>query len=371
VPLSATDLIKNKLLSVVDKKRIMDVDEAFINWTKIVGYVPDYSLQERFLRQYYNAFRYKPEVKVQGISRAIRSTLIKIYDQLIDRNSEWILKELVEKAKIYGEFVHPDTVEDNKKRKGLLDLLHVGAAPCYAFLLYLYSGHKEKKSLIEKTINFLVKYFVRRNLTDFPPTRELDQIFITLIDKCEERKDSLSFEFIKNFLTDPSRFSDLDRFREKLQGDIYEENAAVTRFILCKLEENHMTVEKYVDLWEKDKSGHYIWTIEHILPEGKNLPYEWVEMIANGDRKKAKDLQEQWVHKLGNLTLTGYNPNLSNFPFLKKRDRVNEKGNFIGYKNGLYLNSWLAQKERWTIEDIARRTDMLVEETIKLFKIEN
>lgn len=87
--------------------------------------------------------------------------------------------------------------------------------------------------------------------------------------------------------------------------------------------------------------------------------------------EEAEKLQVEWVHKLGNLTLTAYNPNLSNFSFKKKRDRKDNRGNYIGYKNGLYLNRELAKKNSWTIEDIKNRTNHLVKEALNLFKIED
>ena len=131
-----------------------------------------------------------------------------------------------------------------------------------------------------------------------------------------------------------------------------------------------MTKETWKDLWIKDKSNKYVWTIEHIFPEGSNIPQDWVMMIANGNGKKAKEIQEKCAHKLGNLTLTAYNPNLSNFSFIKKRDRKDDKGNYIGYKNGLYLNKKLAEKDNWTISDIEERTKELVKEALELFVVE-
>jgi len=92
-------------------------------------------------------------------------------------------------------------------------------------------------------------------------------------------------------------------------------------------------------------------------------------MIADRDEKKAKELQVEYVHKLGNLTLTGYNSKLSNFSFEKKRDRKDSEGNYVGYKNGLYLNKKLKDKNSWTIEDIQDRTDELVKEVLGIFSI--
>lgn len=76
------------------------------------------------------------------------------------------------------------------------------------------------------------------------------------------------------------------------------------------------------------------------------------------------------MHKLGNLTLTGYNTELSNYSFEKKRDRTSQKtGKYIGYKNGLEINRMLAEKDIWTVDDIQNRTSELVNEILEMFKI--
>lgn len=321
------------------------------------------------MRQFYNAFRYDPQIKIKNFSRATTSTLIKIYEQLIEKNPKFLLDELQDKSEIYSRFISPD--KDDEFYSGLRDLLHVGAAPSYILLLYFFSKYYEDTNLLEQIIQFLVKYFVRRNITDFPATRELDKIFIDLVDISEE-KGEITFSFVKNYLTAPGRFADDETFINMLLGDIYITNTNMARFILSKLEESHMTKENWRDLWAKTKYNKYIWTIEHILPEGGNLPKEWIQTIADGDAEKAKIIQGMCVHKLGNLTLTAYNSNLSNFSFIKKRDRVDDKSsNYIGYKNGLYLNKELAEKENWTVEDITNRTKKLVKEVFELFAVED
>jgi len=371
LPLSAMDLVKNKLLSEIDKQHKMgksriDMDDAFELWKKITENIEDYNLQERFLRQYYNAFRYDDKIKVKKFPRATKSVLIKIYEQLIEKDPEFILNELVIKSAIYNRFISSNP--EDELYYALSDLLHVGAAPSYTLLLYLFSKYEKDTNFLKEVIKFLVKYLVRRNMTDFPATRDLDRIFMDLIDACE-KKGNIDAKFITSYLTKPERFADIETFKNKLLGDIYD-NTAMARFILCKIEENHMTKETWKDLWIKDKNNKYVWTIEHIFPEGQNVPKDWVQMIANGDKKKAKEIQEKCVHKLGNLTLTAYNPNLSNFTFIEKRDRKDKKGDHIGYKNGLYLNKNLAYKDRWTVADIEERTKELVKEALELFTVE-
>ncbi|HPD39866.1 MAG TPA: DUF262 domain-containing HNH endonuclease family protein [Mesotoga infera] len=369
VPLSPMDIIKNKMLAELEKLKVMSTEDAFEHWNRIITHIPEYRDQERFLRQYYNAFRYMEEVRFPGISKATKSKLITIYENLIEKDPSKTLQELVQKAKIYGNFsVSFESRNGEEFRNHLFDLQNVGGAPGYTLLLYILSEHGEKENLALKTSELLAKYFIRRNITDFPGTRDLDKIFIDAIDFCEARRETLNINMVKEFLTDRKRFAPDQRFREMLAGDIYD-NPEATRFVLTKIEEARFTKENKPNFWERDNNNNLVWTIEHIFPKGENIPDSWVEAIADGDKEKAKLLQDQWVHKLGNLTLTAYNQYLSTYSFEKKRDRTDTRGNPIGYKNGLFLNSDLRDKENWTTKDIKQRTEKLVNLAFELFRV--
>ena len=119
----------------------------------------------------------------------------------------------------------------------------------------------------------------------------------------------------------------------------------------------------------RDNSNKYVWTIEHIFPEGDNIPQAWVDMIADGDKELAKQYLLDYVHTLGNLTITGYNQNLSNMPFEQKRDRKSkDKTKYIGYRNGLFLNQSVVNEDKWTVDKIKDRTDMLVKILLDMYK---
>ena len=92
-------------------------------------------------------------------------------------------------------------------------------------------------------------------------------------------------------------------------------------------------------------------------------------MIADGNKELAQNYLDEYVHKFGNLTITGYNQNLSNFDFEKKKNRKDNEGHFIGYRNGLKINEDIVVKDKWTIKDIENRTDILVKEFLNDFKI--
>ena len=76
----------------------------------------------------------------------------------------------------------------------------------------------------------------------------------------------------------------------------------------------------------------------------------------------------EYVHTLGNLTITGYNSNLSNLSFDRKKNRKSKDGSKeIGYRNGLFLNTDVVSEDTWTVEKITTRTEKLVEILADIF----
>ena len=130
-----------------------------------------------------------------------------------------------------------------------------------------------------------------------------------------------------------------------------------------------MTQETWTDLWARTSKNVYIWTIEHIFPEGDKIPSCWVDMIAGGDIELAKRYLNEYTHKIGNLTITGYNSTLSNKSFEEKRDRQSKDNKrYIGYKNGLEINKDIANKDAWTIDDIKQRSEIFIQQLMDMYK---
>ena len=371
MPLTAIDLIKNKLLARLESIEPGKMDNYFNQWNRLLGYLEDdYAVQERFFRQYYNAF--KDELKaVHQVPMATRSNLIEIYEKLINHDAKDFLQRINAAGWFYS-FILSNNQEDalNGLEKPFKDLERIQGAPSYLLMLHLLV-HKDKLQLdnnhLSSTVRLLVRFFVRRNLTDTPPTRDLIRLFMTVIEKIGGLSGTAIPQAIEKQLIDLSA-SD-DAFQHKLEGAIYEENSNVTRFILCTLAEQSMTKETRVDLWRLE-GKRFMWTIEHIFPQGENIPQHWVNMIADGDKQKAKELQQNYVHKLGNLTISGFNNTLGNKSFEEKRDRTDREGRAVGYNNGLKLNKDLATAQNWSVEQINHRTKKLVQEVVELFKIQ-
>ena len=383
-PLTAIDLMKNLIMARAERVGLT-VDSCFEQWKELLEYLTDdYATQERFFRYYYNAFKNKlnepfrkDDLKKKdplGIV-ATKSNLLQIYEKLINYDLAGFLDEILIVGRIFSDLRNR---EDDKTpcRRALLDLARIQGVPSYQLLMFLLRNKDElllTEEIIIKSVNLLTLFFVRRNVTDYPGTRDLNRIFMDAIAAIENNGVTGGdvYKTVRDILAEWVASDEL--FTQRLNGDIYKENTGAARFLLCALAQKAMTKETWTDLWEykqyeKSNNQVYIWTIEHIFPEGENIPQEWVDMIADGDRERANEYLQKYVHKLGNLTVTGYNSALSNYSFEQKRDRTNKEGKYIGYKNGLEINRELAAKESWTVEDIVDRTKRLVEEVTEMFK---
>lgn len=370
VPLTAIDLIKNKLLAVLEAKDSGSIDKHYNRWKKVIDALgDDYAVQERFFRQYYNAF--KPDLKdIVSVPVATKSNLMQVYEKLIAHDAESFLQAMIRLSAHYAQIVGYRAVPEQPKLSGLLlSLDRIQGAAAYLLLMVLFE-RKDTLELeqehLEQVVHFLIAFFVRRNTTDLPPTRDLTRIFMDVAETALALKGQAVVSHIQQRLTGESA-SD-EQFEKSLKGPVYEDNKAVCRFVLCALEESRMTVETRVDLWAL-KGKQYVWTIEHIFPQGENIPDTWVQMIANGDAALAEQHRQTYAHCLGNLTISGYNSALGNKSFAEKQSRLDSQGRKVGYNNGLHLNQALANETSWTVDKLKARTDLLVQEVLQKYPL--
>ncbi|CAM3771929.1 Protein of unknown function [Pseudomonas synxantha] len=361
VPLTAIDLIKNKLLAVLESKDPGSIDTQYNRWKKVIDALgDDYTVQERFFRQYYNGF--KPDLKnIVSVPVATKSNLMQVYEKLIAHDAEGFLHAMIRLSSRYAQIVGYRAVpEQHKLSSLLLSLDRIQGAAAYLLLMVIMEPQTDlelKHEHLEQVVSFLIAFFVRRNTTDLPPTRDLTRIFMDVAETIRELRSGDVVSHIQHSLKAESA-SD-EQFEKSLRGPIYEDNKAVCRFVLCALEESRMTRETQVDLWAL-KGKQYVWTIEHIFPQGENIPDSWVQMIADGDANLAEQHRQTYAHCLGNLTISGYNSALGNKSFAEKQSRTDSQGREVGYNNGLYLNQALATEDSWTVEKLEARTVQLV-----------
>jgi len=382
IPLSAIDIIKNKLLAEMERQQHVDIDDSFTRWQQIISALPDTVEQERFLRHFYHAFKYLPSVQVEKITRATKSQIIRIYETLIKRNALTVFEELTSTAILYGTLLRPSENFPTPLAHGLTELQRIGAAPAYQILLFLFSLSKEQlqpENFRTEAVNLLCRYYIRRNATDTPATRDLDTAAIELIEACVETiklHGGLTLEtFARLLLEGKGRPASLEQFRSVLEGPIYVENAGMARYLLIQLDVLYHTREYQPNLWERDDKERFVWTIEHVLPQAEKLSQHWIQMIGAGDPIDASVVQNKYVNRLGNLTLSGYNSDLATSSFEKKQQLAKDRTFLghkinIGYRNGLALNNLpfmlgdntlsLATATTWSAEMIEARTKTMV-----------
>lgn len=391
VPLSAIDIIKNKMLATLESKFNEPIEDSYDNWQNLLENLPEDKDQDRFLRQFYNAYKFRSDIKIDKIPKATASTLISIYESLIKKNAKTIFNELIEKAKTYNLLIEPENYSVSELNTALVNLERIGAASAYTFLLYLFSLPKDKfaeNDLKFQTVDLLCKYYFRRNITDYPNTRDLDAINMDLIDACEKKikNGKLTFSFLKDkILGGKGKPSTLEILKQNLTDNIFYNNEGMARYALAKLDETSHSREYAPNLWARNEKGLFVWTIEHIFPQGENIPDHWAKMIGGGNKDTAKKIQDEMVHSFGNLTLSGYNSRLSNQSFEKKQSKseANIFGNkiYIGYKNGLALNkirfkvdrkeTSLETAEKWTKKHIEARNEVMVNMLLQIFRFDN
>lgn len=240
---------------------------------------------------------------------------------------------------------------DTKLKRAFQDLRELRVDVAFPFLLELY--HDYVTSLLSRddfleAVRLVESYVFRRAVCAIP-TNSLNKTFATFTKAL--KKDRYLESIQAHFLLLPSyrRFPDNQEFAREIQTrDLY--NFPRRTYWLRRLE-NHNRKEP-VPVTE--------YTIEHILPQNDPPSAAW--KVALGP--DWKQIQDTWLHTLGNLTLTGYNSEYSDRPFTQKRDM---KGGFK--ESPLRLNEGLGQLEDWTEKTIKLRAQKLAEKATKVWSM--
>lgn len=239
--------------------------------------------------------------------------------------------------------------QDKALAAAFRDLRELKVDVAWPFLLELYDDYSQgllpKEDLL-RAVRLVESYIFRRAVCTIP-TNSLNKTFATFRRALDKNRYLESIE--AHFLLLPSyrRFPRDSEFERELKSrDLY--NFRSRSYWLRRLENHGRKEPVPVDEY----------TIEHILPQNENLSAEWRETLG----RDWKRVQETWVHTLGNLTLTGYNPEYSDRPFPKKRDMP---GGFR--ESPLRLNQGLREVEVWNEAAIQARADQLAKQALEVW----
>ena len=221
------------------------------------------------------------------------------------------------------------------------DLRELKVDVAYPFLLELYHDYAHSilpKSDFIQAVRLVETYVFRRAVCAIP-TNSLNKTFATFGRALKKNHYLESIQAHLLNLPSYRRLPDDEEFkRELVMRDLY--NFRSRSYWLRRLE-NHGRKERVpVDEY----------TIEHILPQNENISSKWRDALG----PEWQRVQETWLHTLGNLTLTRYNPEYGDRPFAEKRDM---KGGFK--ESPLHLNEGLGLLDNWDETSIKQRAERL------------
>lgn len=330
-PLTQADLIRNYLFMRIDEANQQVVyDKIWLPMQKALG-----EYLEAFIRHYLAM-----SGDIPNFNR-IYETFKEVTDDKAQNESDVIekMKDLYRFAKYYLKLLKPENETDQQVRNYLRKLERLEISTSYPLLLKLYEdyeGRRMKGKEFSECLKLIETYIVRRAVCGIP-TQALNKYFPTIYKSLDKEnmevvlKEKLKGEIGVKRLPDDDEF--LQSLRERpLYGN------KILRYVLEEVEKyNNKEVVNFEEL-----------QIEHIMPQ--KLNDDWKRMI--GDSWEL--VHKKFMDILGNLTLTGYNPEYSNKSFQDKRDMKK------GFKeSGLRLNRELAKLNKWDEEEIKRRAKKL------------
>jgi uncharacterized protein with ParB-like and HNH nuclease domain/predicted transport protein len=233
--------------------------------------------------------------------------------------------------------------EVNPKLKEVFRRLRLLVEVASPVVLRLYDCYDRAKKLtldeFIAAVELLESYVFRRSVCAMQ-TRSLGQIFATLAYRINENSPLLSLKVALYLQGKKRRFPTDAEFREAMETrDVYDMRHC--HYLLDRLEND-----------SKEKVDTSNFTIEHVMPQKEELRTEWQTMLG----PEWKTVQELWLHRLGNVTLTGYNSEYSALPFEQKKTLVDKEGKQVGFDfSPLRLNTFIRGQQAWTVTEMENR----------------
>ncbi|RKR12641.1 DUF4268 domain-containing protein [Arthrobacter oryzae] len=205
---------------------------------------------------------------------------------------------------------------------------------------------------VVRALTYLESYFVRRIVIG-RATANLNRTLLQAVGAISDaaRIDVALREYLsrgrKHFATDLQVREAANTIAFYWQG-----RGAQKKLILQWLEEAYRPKE-IIDLDPRHL------TIEHVLPQTMTDSVRKRFAAGFGADADIDYEHERVVHTLGNLTLSGYNSELSNKPFEEKRQML--------AKSGVSMNQAIAAHATWGVDEINTRSAELAEKIIELW----
>lgn len=239
---------------------------------------------------------------------------------------------------------------DPELKRAFHDLCELKVNVAYPFLLELYNDYIKNKLSKDDLVSAvrLVEAYVFRRAVCGIPANSMGNTFVRFGKSLKKDRYLESIQAHLLRLSPRHRFPTDEEFRRNLHTrELYNIRS---KYWLRRLENFGRKERVLVDDY----------TIEHILPQNKNLSEQWKTALGPDWERIQQDL----LHTLGNLTLTGYNTEYGDRPFLEKR---NMKGGFE--KSPLNVNTGLGQLDHWDEGTIKERAGKLADVALEVWAI--
>ena len=236
--------------------------------------------------------------------------------------------------------------EDNPSFQSLLnDINTLRVEVSFPFLLEVYEDYAQarlQKIGVIEILRLIESYVFRRAICSIP-TNALNKVFAALMEDVD--KDNY-LESLKIALSQ-RRYPSNQEFQQAfLIKDVY--NFRSRNYLLRKLENSGHNKEPINNVEN--------YTIEHVMPQNRNLSEAWKRELG----EDGKETQDKYLHTIGNLTLTGYNSELSDHSFKEKQRDVFRK-------SPLHLNQSLTAIEQWNEAAILKRAKELSKTALQIW----
>lgn len=258
------------------------------------------------------------------------------------------LEDMAWFADRWARILRPAREPDEGVRNALRSLNRFGSDTPYPFVLKLFEARDRHEALTPEqmtAILAIIEGFLVRRMFANVPTNQLNRLFIRLWDQLPDVEDPVAA--VRAVLSEPSRRWPSDaEFREAFaRYPLYTDSRGPQRrLVLDRLEESYGHQE-HVALEELQ--------IEHVIPQ--TLTDDWRAALgANSD-----EVHQRWLHTAGNLTLTGYNPEISNAAWQAKR---------VFYANSnVSMTRELADLDEFTEERLRHRAQLLADRAVAIW----
>lgn len=273
-----------------------------------------------------------------------------IYIQFKERTEQnpWdLIEELKDYAEYYTKIHRPEKVQEPEIKKNLKRINRLNVGTSYPLILHLFKKYDTRELSLEhfvRCLSVIESFVLRRSICELS-SRSYNYWFPEAVRKIGED----TYPSLIKFLNEKGWPTDTELKESIIAFDIYVREHEKCRLILEELEKSfeHKEPVQFSNL-----------EIEHIMPqtiEENEDGESWKEMLG----EDWEHIHEEWQHTIGNLTLTGYNPELSTKKFTTKQEKLAE--------SHLEMNNYFRELQEWNKSEIKARAEELADKIAEIW----